>query len=337
MKKIIIFLFCLISIHAIAQDLMRINKHDGSFIEFSINNITDMDFHGQRQINIVGDWFFPLEEDGWEDGICCISFNANGNFTLLSYNRELLYDAKIYEHKDDGTYTIANNIVTLNFSDGVVSRIDIVQFSDYHFVSSAEEVFYKVRDYSYKMTTEDEPISIGGEGDIIKYADNCFCEIEDNKIRAITDGIGYVLVEDAQTKELKAFKVEIEYVAPPFIIWTDYFKKPLAYILDEFGTPDRQEDSQHSKTFTYYNADILSVSFIFSENWDKVKQVDVSFYDQEKRQPYCDYITEKYVSLGTLGGVQLFGETNDTDNTVLIYVNTANDIYQIIYKDISEE
>lgn len=337
MKKIVIFLVCFISIRAIAQDLMRINKHDGSFLEFSINNITCMDFQGQKQVDIVGEWFFLLEEEGWENAICCISFYANGEFTELNYYRETLYDAKIHESKKKGTYTIANNNITCNYTDGKVARIGIIKSSDYQFITDSEAVFYKVRNISYKMTTADEPISIGDEGDIIKYTDNCFCEIVDNKIRAITDGTGFVLVEDAQTKELKAYKVEISYVAPPMFIWTDYFKKPLAAILDEFGTPDKQNESQHSITYTYYNAAILSVNFLFSENWDKVKQVDVMFYDNDKRQPYCDYISENYMLLVSKGGTQMYGLTNNTDNTVLIYVSTSNDIYQIIYEDISEK
>ena len=92
-----------------------------------------------------------------------------------------------------------------------------------------------------------------------------------------------------------------------------------------------------TRTYTYYDASIQFVKFTFSENTDKVKRIQVDFYDQEKRQPYYDYIEENYVLYSANGGVQMFCESLDSNNTVIIYVITTNRTYQIEYLNLLEE
>lgn len=308
MKQIIIFLTCLVNIPLMAQDLMRITKADGSYWDFSINNVKDMDFQSQQPVNIIGEWFIHFEkEDVTEIDI----FNVDGTFTSqYSYNASLGQRLLLVENRTDGTYTVADNVINCYLPNGELYRtIFIKEYSDYRFVAQNEITFHKLRD-TYYMTTDNEPIVVGNDGDIIRYADNVFCEIQDNKIKALTGGTGVFLVEDEHTKEQKAYKVEIEYIDPPLIYWTNYFNKSLTDIQAEFGEPELQDDSQHTKTYTCYNAAIIYVTFTFTDDWNRVKDVVVSFYKPEYQHSYINYIEENYFFYKKGAGIDLYVNAN---------------------------
>ena len=235
MKKYIIIIACLVNLQTMAQDLMRISMNDGSFMDFSINNVKEMNFSTPKNMDVVGEWLWIL------DGIIeRITFNTDGTFSFREYYTLITNDGIIHNKEEVGTYTLIDNLITINYPDGQTAKFQIVSNNEYQMISSANVVFYKVQEPFYMMTTDDAPISIGNEDDIIKYVDNYFVAIENNKIKALTgNGSGYALVEDGITKELKAYRIDVEYIPTPIIDWTKFFSKSVDDIISEFGAPDQ--------------------------------------------------------------------------------------------------
>ncbi len=329
MKKILLFIFCVVIMKVNAQDLMRITMNNGSTLDFNINNVDEINFSESKRVDIVGEWLWVLE-----GSIVRWNFHNDGTCSFYDY-LTYIYDNRISSiDEKTGTYTIINNVITIKWAYGQTSLIEVASINNFQMVSAVNDVFYKVQNPAYNMTTEDAPITIGNEGDVIKYVDHYYATIEDNKIKAITNGSGYALVEDADTKELKAFRIDIEFAMPAIIDWMQFFNVSKEQIVSEFGIPDLQNDSQHTYGYLYFNASIQSVVFTFSENWEKTKRVVVNFYDEDKRQPYYNIIKEHYILFDNSGGVQMFYDPNNSYN--IIYVNTANGIYRIEYANMEE-
>lgn len=183
-----------------SQEKMSIVMKDGTSIYFDIRAIQDIDFYTHVPISvddIVGEWISPYP--GTND-LDCYEFIPDGamKYRSFNYNSQLSYE-------NDGTYSISSDNILTMFLLGTSLTDKIISCTGEELILSSS-TYYKVQK-SYSLSTESEPISIENEGDVIKYVDGCFVDLEDNKIKPIKAGCGYAIVEDAVTKTLKAYKI----------------------------------------------------------------------------------------------------------------------------------
>ena len=325
MKRYLLLMVWFIGMQINAQDLMRITSQDGTQYELSINNIKEMNFYTPAQIDVVGEWLAVVG-----GGMVCFDIQGDGNLARTSFNPTLgLF------YKQEGTYTLKDNVLTLNY-EGTTQVITIANLTDTQMVSTYGDVYYKVLEPTYVMTTGDAPISVGNEGDVVKYADNCIVEIENNKIKAKTDGTGYALVEENATGLLKAYRIDVQ-LAINIVDWTQYFKKSRTEIEEVFGTPQQSNDEKHTISYTTgYDAAIWALIFEFSENYSEVIAVHVIFYDDKKREVYCNYISNNYIYNKTSSlGTAYYYDTEDPNlASVKITVSNDPDLSSIVYKDL---
>ena len=324
MKKYCLLLIWFLGLQINAQELMRITTQDGTQYSFSVNNIQEMDFYTPEQINVVGEW---IAISG--NTMVCFDLKDNGTLKRKSFSMTIgqFYDL-------DGTYTIKDDVLTLNY-DGSTLRIPIVEFTDTKMVSTSGDVYYRVQETVYNMTTNDNPIHIGNDGDIIKYVDNCIVGAESNLIKPLRDGRGYAIVNDAETGELKAYGINVTFASAPPVNWTQYFKKSSEQIKTEFGEKDQGNESNHTWTYRNYSSSIQFVTFSFNDDYSEVTKVQLSFYDEEKRQNYCDYIEENYIFNRATSSGKIYYDTEDSNSaSVQITVYDASVMCTIVYTDL---
>ena len=323
MKRIFILLVWFIFQKGYAQDLMRITSNDGNQWNFSINNIEEMKFTISKQLNIVGEWLSIIDNTIIRD-----IFYADGSYSSCVFFTPIYDNHYVEITEEPGTYSISNNIITIKRSDGITLRIVIWGFNDFQMTSESGDIYYKVQEPAYSMTTADAPIVIGNENDIIKQTDDYYTTNENNRIKAVTNGTGYVLVEENETKEMKAYRVDIDYVAPPIVDWAQYYNDSQEDIRSKFGDYDLKNE-ENTWVFMRYDAAIQSVEFTFTKDTNKVKEIEINFYDKDKGQPYYELIANDYNLYSSNGGVQMF--VNPEKPNEIIYVNTTNNLYRIIY------
>lgn len=284
MKKILLFLTCFIGLQALAQEKMRITLNDGTYMDYDARIVKTLSVFTPTPLNLIGDW---VSVSGTT--MTSYSFKEDNTCSMHQFNMTTSYHI-VY----DLTYTYENDEINFSLYGTNALRISVQSNTETEFVSSTGAIHYKVQG-TYSMAISDNPINIGNTDDVIKNVDNYFVAVEDNKIKALKDGNGYVLVEDAKTKETKAYKIEVDAgPLPDPIDWTQYFKKSKEEIIAIFGTGTDGTDKP-TYTISNYNIAISSVIFTFSEDWSKVTGIQVKFYDADKMQNYCDYIDEKYI------------------------------------------
>ena len=258
-------------------------------MDFDVKAIKNMDLFSNSSIkidNLVGEWV------QYEDRILsliCWKFMRDGTYVYKSYN----YDSQLI-FNNSGTFTLEDNVLTIDYS-GFNIPERIISCTDSEFSSSSDTYYKVIGDYS--MALDDNPITIGNDGDIIKYVDNCIIGIENNKIVPLKGGSGYALVEDALTKQIKAFRVDILSVGVQD--FAQYLMKTETEILDEFGTSMTKDDITqgditNSMAYLFYNDDIMMLKFFFPEDWSKVIKIQVTFMSAENGQTYRDTIEENY-------------------------------------------
>lgn len=324
MKKYILLLIWFIGIQINAQDLMRVTTQDGTQYELSINNIKEMDFYTPEQINFVGEW---IAISG--NSMVCFDIKNDGTLKRTSFSMTL---GLFYEI--NGTYSIKDNVLTLNF-DGSSLVIPVVEATETKIVSTSGDTYYRVQADVYSMTTNDNPISIGKEGDVVKYVDNCIVGTDNNKITAIGDGRGYVIVEEAETGVMKAYGINVIYVTEDPIDWTKYFKKSRDEIIAELGEPSQNNQEKHTMTYNSFNVSIQYVAFSFSDDWNHVTKVQIGFYNEGKRQHYCDSIDKHYILNNTSSSSKKYFDTEDPNSaSVQVTVYDASVMCTIVYTDL---
>ena len=336
MKKIIFFLVCLISLQINAQDIMRITLNDGTPMEFSVNNVDEMTFYTPKPLNIVGEWVSYSSQYG---GVMeCLRLNDDGTMKYKAIYAN--YSSLNSEY--DGKYTFENNVLKLTVimysTEMSLGTIEIVNYTETDFSSSTNDTYYKVQK-TYQMKYEDEPINVGNDGDVIKYVDNYYIGIENNKIKPLDNakygGSGYAIVEDAETKGLKAYCINVTGTEEDIIIFNNYFKKSRDVIVEVLGEPNQINEEKHTMTYTNFTASIQYVAFSFNDNWSEVTKVQVSFYDEGKRQKYVDYIEKNYVFNRATSSGKIYYDTEDSNSaSVQITVYNASVMCTIVYTDL---
>lgn len=320
MKNFILLLICFVGIQINAQNLMRVTTHDGTQYEFSVNNIKDMDFHTLQLIDFIGEWITINDIS-----MNCYDIKDDGTLKYTYFNLTM---GQFYEK--DGTYSVKDNVLTLKY-DGSTLVIPVVEATETKIVSTSGDTFYRVQSNVYSMTTNDNPISVGKEGDVVKYVDNCIVGTNNNMITALRDGRGYAIVEEEETGVMKAFGIDVLYVPESPIDWSNYFKKSKNEIIAELGEPAYKE----SFRYTNFNASIEDVTFTFNENNDEATKVNVSFYDETKRLHYCDSIEKHYFLYRESASSKTYYDTEDINTaSVKITVYDASLMCQIVYEDL---
>lgn len=320
MKKILLFLTCFIGLQALAQEKMRITLNDGTYMDYDARIVKTLTVAIPTPLNLVGDWVTV-------SGAIMTSYSFKEDNTCSKHQFNMTTS---YHIGYEVTYTYENDEINLflyGMNDG---RIAVQSNTETEFVSSTGAIHYKVQG-TYSMAISDEPINIGNTGDVIKYVDNYFVAVEDNKIKAMKDGNGYVLVEDAKTKETKAYKIEVDAgPLPDPIDWTQYFKKSKEEIIAIFGTGTDGTDKP-TYTISDYNIAISSVVFTFSDDWSKVTGIQVKFYDADKMQNYIEYIAANYV---LASGTKYYD--TDSVSTASVYINVVTYLKYIQYSDMKK-
>ena len=323
MKKYILLLIWFIGIQINAQELMRVTTQDGTQYELSINNIKNLDFYTPEQINFVGEWITISA-----GSMVCFDIKSDGTMKHTSFSTTDATKGNYFEI--DGTYTIKDNVLTLNF-DGSTLVIPVVEATETKIVSTSGETYYRVQADIYSLTTNGNPISVGNEGDVVKYTDRCFIDAINNMITPLRDGRGYVIVEEARTGVLKAFGVNVLYVPESPIDWSKYFKKSKDELISELGEPAQKERF----TYTNFNASIHYITFTFNENKDEATKVHLTFYDETKRLHYCDSIERHYILNRESASSKIYFDTEDINAaSVKVTVYYASVMCVIVYEDL---
>lgn len=320
MKKYILLLIWFVGIQINAQNLMRVTTQDGTQYELSINNIKDMDFYIVEPINFVGEWIVFNDISMY-----CYNIKNDGTFKYTSFSMTVGQF-----HEIEGTYSVKDNVLTLNF-DGSTLVIPVVEATETKMVSTSGETYYRVQADAYSMTTNDNPINIGKEGDVVKYVDKCIIGTDNNMIAALREGRGYAIVEEEETGVMKAFGIDVLYVPESPIDWSNCFKKSKDEIISEFGEPAYKE----SFKYTNFNASIEYIAFTFNENNGEATKVQVSFYDEAKRQHYCDSIGRHYFLYRESASSKTYYDTEDINTaSVKVTVYDASLMCVIVYEDL---
>ena len=315
---------CFIGLQALAQEKMRITLNDGTYMDYDARIVKTLNVVVPTPLNPVGDWVTV-------SGVImtAYSFKEDNTCSMHQFNMTTSYHVG-----NDLTYEYENNELNLFLFGMNAGRIFVQSNTETEFVSSTGATHYKVQG-TYSMAVSDDPINIGNTDDVIKYVDNYFIAVEDNKIKALKDGNGYVLVEDAKTKETKAYKIEVDAgPLPAPIDWAQYFKKSKEEVIATFGTGTDGTDKP-TYTISDYNIAISSVVFTFTDDWSKVTGIQVKFYDADKMQNYCDYIDEKYILNSSTSTSKKYYDTESIGNAS-VYITVSTLLKYIQYLDVNK-
>ena len=180
MKKILLLLTCLLSIHVMAQEeKLRIAFDKGTPMELNVNEITDIAFvEDLSPLNIVGEWFCIDEESG---KFASFDFHEDGTLNYYCFN-------ELETETVQGTWFFEDYILDLKYMDRK-PIVSIISHSETAFVireNNKNYTYIKVQK-TYNMSTVQDPISIGNDGDEILYVDNAVIGLEGNKITPCGD------------------------------------------------------------------------------------------------------------------------------------------------------
>lgn len=320
MKKILVILACIISVQAVAQDLMCIKMKNGISYEFAINNVKDMNFFFSTPIDVVGEWIIVSNTL-----LTSYDLKKDGTLKRMSFSNKSVLETT-------GTYTFKDNVLTLYFS-GTTLVIPIVESSETKIVSTSGDTYYRVQDLEYNISTNDAPIHVGEEKDMIKYVDNCIIGAENNLAKPLKDGRGYAIVESVETQIMKAYAINVS-LAQEYTDWAKYFKKTKDEIKADLGDPTVYPDEK-SMTYNNFNADILAVRFNFDESSGVVTKVNVYYYNDDKRQYYCDYIETNYIlnESESTTSRKVYYDAEDK-NKATIRIDVSSTTSSIVYTDL---
>ena len=293
--------------------------NDGTYMDFDIRLVKTLNVHIPTPLNITGEWVTVSD-----DIMNAYSFNEDSTCCLNSFNMSTSYHFSL-----DYTYATKDRDIIL-YSNGEVSvRIPITNNTEMELVSSTGLTYYKVQ-ATYDIVVGEEPITIGNDGDVIKYTENYFITTEDNKIKALKEGSGFALVEDAKTGKTVAYRIDVSAGTLPAVVdWTKYFAMTKAEVIAAFDYIYEGSDKP-TLTINGYNDAISDVVFTFTDDWSRVIDVSLYFYDSEKMQNYCEYIEENYVLVNNDDSCRTYRDASDAESasvSIMIIPNLNNISY----------
>ncbi len=342
MRKLTILLICAMTVQLMAQeDKLRISLKEGSPLELGASNIKDITFVNDTvPLDIVGEWFCEADSLGTyesldlhEDGTIkwfYIYTNYQSGGTLL------------------GTYSFEDYVLKLKFPSMTLIKLAVVDHSNTQFTSFYTGIrgnYYKVQKVYY-MTTKDDFISIGNEGDVIIYVDKQFIGLENNKIKPLKAGTGYALVKDAQLNTVVAYKVIVGSSNIQVTDWTKCFKKSINEILNRFGEPNeiRVDDNLQITAYVYneYSPAIKTLTFSFDNTTEKAINVSINLRTESYFDAYHNYIKGKYVfkESDSTPTEWVYYDTDDRFTAsvmITLLYNPSNNHLTVIYTDLNRQ
>lgn len=330
MKKIFFFLVCIVNMQLLAQEeKLRVTLNVGNPIEFNINQIKDITFFEETApLNLVGEWFCYNEENDIYE-----SFELYEDGTLFYHCYNLLENETA-----KGRWAFRDGMLGLNYMNNNLA-IPIIGHSETSFslyINNKKHTYFKVQK-TYQMSTADAPISIGNNGDVVTYVDNTIIGLDGTKIKALQQGTGYALVNDANLNTLVAYRVNVSYTPGKVIDWTKFFKKTKADIIAELGSPNAtQMDASMGELVGYtkgYNAEIKQLTFIFDKDSGRMYMVQAVFRGYEELMTYEDDIKKNYIFKEEVEKTRYY---TDSSASTSISVRFKTSPYFINYMDLSE-
>ena len=312
MRKIVLFLFCVLTIQMMAQgEKFRVTFNVGDPINFNVNDIKDITFvEDLNPLDIVGsEWFNEeVEKYGTYESL---EFREDGTLTYHPYyiNYHEGYSIPGYYNFEDYMLTMQLSILG-KLTQSITNHTE----TSYVVTSGGENsTYYKVQKV-YNIKSNDVPISIGNEGDIITFVDNEFVSLVDNKIKPLKGGTGYALVKDSKLNAIVAYRINVESV-PTIKDWTQYFKKTKDEIASEFGEPLLTQEEDNMDIYIYYGNDpaFTLMYFCFDKDLGKMYMFQGSFVDDSERENYQNNIENTYIK-----------DENRSTGTVNYYYDTDN-------------
>ena len=313
MRKTVLYLFCFLSMQMMAQEeKLRVTFNVGDPMNFSVNDIKDITFvEDNNPLDIVGsEWFCEeVEKYGTYESF---EFHEDGTLTYCPY-----YVNYHSGYTISGFFNFEDYMLTMQLS--IVGKLTqpITNHSETSYVVTSggeNSIYFKVQKV-YNIKSNDAPISIGNEGDVITFVDNEYISLDDNKIRPIKGGgSGYALVKDSKLNTTVAYRINVESVKA-IKDWTQYFKKTKDEIKTEFGEPFMTQDSDDMDILIYYGNDpaFTLMYFCFEKESGKMYMFQGSFADEGNLNFYQDEINEKYIK-----------DESRSSSTVSYYYDTDN-------------
>lgn len=294
------------------EEKLRMTFNVGDPMNFSVNDIKDITFvEEDNPLDIVGsEWFYEeVEKNGMYESL---EFHEDGTLTYCPYyvNYHSGYTISGYYNFEDYMLTMQLSII------GMITQ-PITNHSETSYVVTSggeNSVYYKVQKV-YNIKSNDDPISIGNEGDMITFVDNEYITLENNKIKPIKGGgSGYALVKDSKLNAIVAYRINVESVKS-IKDWTYYFKKTKDEIITDLGEPFLTQDSDDMDILIYYGNDpaFTLMYFCFEKESGKMFMFQAAFTDEENWEFYKDEIEKKYIK-----------DESRSSGTVLYYYDTDN-------------
>lgn len=289
MRIKIVLITCMIALQAVAQEeKLRVSFRLDEMpnVGLNVNDIKEISFMEEEMpLNIEGEWF-DIEDDVFQSLI----FYEDGTIKHYYY-----YTGLPLCNTESGKYWFQYDVLGISLQLWGNQYLPIVNYTENSFTwryFDQNFTYYRVMNV-YEMEIDDEPISIGNDGDIITYVDNVFIGLENGKVKAMNAGTGFVLVED--TKQNICYAVRIE-VKEPFnvIDWAQYFRKPKKEIVKEFGD-SYKEDADWITYIGETTSTLKFIGFSFYDITGNVKDISITFNKYEDFQAYYDYINSKYI------------------------------------------
>lgn len=316
------------------EEKFRVTFNVGNPLNFSVKDIKDVTFvEDSNPLDIEGsEWF---NEDVEKYGVYeSFEFRKDGALTYRPYY--LNYHSG---YTIEGYYNFEDYMLTMQLGGLGISTQTITSHSATSYVVTSggeNSTYYKVQKV-YNIKTDDAPISIGNEGDVITFVDNEFIFLENNKVKPLRGGTGYALVKDVALNAIVAYRINVESVKTTKD-WTQYFNKTKDEITLEFGEPLMTQDADDMDIYIYYGNDpaFTIMYFCFEKNSGKMYMFQGSFVDYSELENYKNNIEKTYIkdesrSTGTVN--YYFDTTEMSTASVAIVIDSSNTI--INYLDLN--
>ena len=328
MRKVILLLTCLLSLHVMAQEeKLRLEFTVGSPMEFNVKDIKDISFvEDDNPLDILGEWFCYNEEG---QAFESYDFHEDGTLGYFYY-----YISQKSGGTLNGIFEFQDDMLAMRLA-GVTLFYPITAHSENSFVITSNDksyTYYRIQK-GYNMKTSDAPITIGNEGDVVIFVDNSVVGLENGKIKALQKGTGYALVEDASLNTIVAYRINVGYAPGSVVDWTQFFKKTKDEIVAAFGEPDGSRvDDSLGELVGYtkgYSPEISQLTFVFDKETGGLYMIQAVFRGVDEVNTYDNEIAKKYIrqDSGDDDKKQYYDSEDVLSRKVAIYVQKTSPIY----------
>jgi len=214
LKAIVILL--LVCAGLMAQNTMRVNRVDGTYVDIPVSDIEDVTFINQEnpvgEATLAGQWLWGSKSEGYFE---LLTFNEDGSF--IGYDKYFEFGTTYNMY---GTYTRIGSILNLRFTmqgygvgAGYTYRYQLLiqdlteydlsvmtQYENYTYSRLQKEVFKLSKNQTLKCS----------DGDYFVFADDDFLSGTNTELKAINTGTTYILKYLSSKNHILAYKVVVE-------------------------------------------------------------------------------------------------------------------------------